>query len=59
LLHYAIRYWYKAFGLNKDAETGWIADYSEQEAKINAILSGNSKVEICVLLEILNKKMKR
>ncbi len=23
----AVRYWYKAFGLNKDAETGWIADY--------------------------------
>lgn len=23
----AIRYWYKAFGLNKDAGTGWIADY--------------------------------
>ena len=23
----AVRYWYKAFGLNKDAGTGWIADY--------------------------------
>lgn len=23
----AIRYWFKVFGLNKDAETGWIADY--------------------------------
>lgn len=23
----AVRYWHKAFGLNKDAETGWIADY--------------------------------
>ena len=23
----AIRYWYKAFGLNKDVKTGWIADY--------------------------------
>ena len=23
----AIRYWYKAFGLNKDAETEWIANY--------------------------------
>ncbi len=23
----SIRYWYKAFGLNKDAETSWIADY--------------------------------
>lgn len=23
----AVRYWYKAFGLNKDAENGWIADY--------------------------------
>lgn len=23
----AVRYWYKAFGLNKDAEAGWIADY--------------------------------
>ena len=23
----AVRYWYKAFGLNKDAETSWIADY--------------------------------
>ncbi|MBR2196511.1 MAG: DUF4007 family protein [Salinivirgaceae bacterium] len=23
----AVRYWYKAFGLNNDAETGWIADY--------------------------------
>lgn len=23
----AVRYWYKAFGLNKDAETGWIADF--------------------------------
>lgn len=29
----AVRYWYKAFGLNKDAETGWIADY---------ILDGNT-----------------
>lgn len=32
---------------------------SELEAKINAILSGNSNAEICALLEILNKKMKR
>lgn len=32
---------------------------SELEAKISAILSGNSNVEICALLEILNKKMKR
>ena len=32
---------------------------SELEAKINAILSGNSNAEICTLLEILNKKMKR
>lgn len=54
----AVRYWYKAFGLNKDAETGRIADYSELEAKINAILSGDSNVEIYALLEILNKKMK-
>ena len=23
----SIRYWYKAFGLNKDAESSWIADY--------------------------------
>lgn len=23
----AVRYWYKAFGLNQEAETGWIADY--------------------------------
>lgn len=23
----AVRYWYKAFGFNKDAGTGWIADY--------------------------------
>ena len=23
----AVRYWYKAFGLNKDSETAWIADY--------------------------------
>ena len=23
----AIRHWYKSFGLNKDAETSWIADY--------------------------------
>lgn len=23
----AVRYWYKAFGLNKDSQTGWIADY--------------------------------
>ena len=23
----AFRYWYKALGLNKEAETGWIADY--------------------------------
>ena len=23
----AVRYWYKAFGLNKDAKTGWIADF--------------------------------
>lgn len=23
----SVRYWYKAFGLDKDAETGWIADY--------------------------------
>ncbi|MBO7541214.1 MAG: DUF4007 family protein, partial [Bacteroidales bacterium] len=23
----AIRYWYKAFGLNKDSETEWIANY--------------------------------
>lgn len=30
---------------------------SELEAKINAILSGNSNAEICALLEILNKKM--
>ncbi len=32
---------------------------SELEAKISAILSGNSNAEICALLEILNKKMKR
>lgn len=32
---------------------------SELEQKINAILSGNSNVEICTLLEILNKKMKQ
>lgn len=31
---------------------------SELEAQIGAILSGNSNAEICVLLEILNKKMK-
>lgn len=31
---------------------------SELEAKINTILSGNSNVEICALLEILNKKIK-
>ena len=30
---------------------------SKLEAKINAILSGNSNVEICTLLEVLNKKM--
>ena len=30
---------------------------SELKAKINAILSGNSNVEICTLLEVLNKKM--
>ena len=30
---------------------------SELETKINAMLSGNSNVEICALLEILNKKM--
>lgn len=23
----AVRYWYKAFGLNKDSETAWIADF--------------------------------
>lgn len=23
----AVRYWYKAFGLNKDAKTGWVADF--------------------------------
>lgn len=23
----AVRYWYKAFGLNKDSQTGWTADY--------------------------------
>lgn len=23
----AVRYWYKVFGLNQEAETGWIADY--------------------------------
>lgn len=23
----AVRYWYKAFGLNKDSQTAWIADY--------------------------------
>ena len=23
----AVRYWYKAFGLNKDSETAWIVDY--------------------------------
>lgn len=51
----AVRYWYKAFGLNKDAETGWIAAHSYLEAKTNAILPGNSNVDI----EILNKKMKR
>ncbi len=54
-----VRYWQKAFGLNKDAENGWIADYSELKAKISAILSGNSNAEICALLEILNKKLKR
>jgi len=32
---------------------------SELEQKINAILSGNSNIEICTLLEILNKKMKQ
>ena len=30
---------------------------SELEAKINEILSGNSNVDICTLLEVLNKKM--
>jgi hypothetical protein len=54
-----VRYWHKAFGLNKDAENGLIADYSELKAKISAILSGNSNAEICALLEILNKKLKR
>ncbi|MBO7494836.1 MAG: hypothetical protein J6T87_11930 [Bacteroidales bacterium] len=30
---------------------------SELEAKINEILSGNSNLDICTLLEVLNKKM--
>ncbi len=32
---------------------------SELEQKINQMLSGNDNVDICTLLEILNKKMKR
>ncbi len=32
---------------------------SELEQKINQILSGNDNVDICTLLEILNKKMKQ
>lgn len=32
---------------------------SELEQKINLMLSGNDNVDICTLLEILNKKMKR
>ncbi|MCQ2960173.1 MAG: hypothetical protein MJ198_08310 [Bacteroidales bacterium] len=31
---------------------------SELETEINKVLSGNSDIEICTLLEILNKKMK-
>lgn len=31
----------------------------ELEQKINQMLSGNGNVDICILLEILNKKMKR
>lgn len=31
---------------------------SELEQKINQVLSGNDNVDICTLLEILNKKMK-
>lgn len=32
---------------------------SELEQKINQMLSGNNNVDICTLLEILNKKMKQ